>query len=174
MVSRQMPGKTVELPGEIEAVRRTGKLLIRIHTSVKGGVEDFGVLEIPGPGIYEFGVFVLEITAVEGPGSPDGETAGPREVFMDADSVKWPLHVRSWRPGDRFRPLGMKGSKKLQDFFTDSKVPRAERSAIPILCDREKIVWVAGLRLDNRVRTRPETRRLVAARLKKSGASGPV
>jgi tRNA(Ile)-lysidine synthase len=90
---------------------------------------------------------------------------------MDADRLKWPLHIRSWKPGDRFCPLGMEGSKKLQDFFTDLKVPRLDRGGIPILCDREKIVWVADLRLDNRVRTRPETRGLVAARLKKSGAS---
>ncbi len=88
---------------------------------------------------------------------------------MDADRLKWPLQVRYWKYGDRFRPLGMKGSKKLQDFFTDLKIPREKRGEIPILCDREKIIWVVGLRLDDGVRTSPLTRKFVTARLKPGG-----
>jgi tRNA(Ile)-lysidine synthase len=58
--------------------------------------------------------------------------------------------VRGWRDGDRMRPLGLGGSKSLQDLFTDRKVPRALRRALPIVESGGEIVWVAGVALDER------------------------
>ena len=55
------------------------------------------------------------------------------------------LHVRSWRPGDRMRPKGLGGSKKLQDIFTDAKVPARERRRCPVVCVDEEIIWLPGL-----------------------------
>lgn len=70
---------------------------------------------------------------------------------MDADRLSAPLVVRAWRPGDRFYPLGMQGrSKKLQDFFTDLKVPADARRRIPVVAAPEGIVWVVGYRQDER------------------------
>lgn len=58
------------------------------------------------------------------------------------------LYVRCWKPGDRFSPSGMQGSKKLQDLFTDLKVPKEERHRLPIIVDREgRILGVANLRV---------------------------
>jgi tRNA(Ile)-lysidine synthase len=72
-------------------------------------------------------------------------------IVVDADRVSGPLVVRAWQPGDRFYPLGMKGrSKKLQDYFTDLKVPIAVRSQIPVVAAPEGIVWVVGYRQDER------------------------
>ena len=57
------------------------------------------------------------------------------------------LYVRSWKTGDRFRPAGMKGRKKLQDFFTDSKIPRYQRKGIPILVDEnDDIICIGNMR----------------------------
>lgn len=61
--------------------------------------------------------------------------------------LEGPLALRGWRPGDRFRPLGMRGAKKLQDFFVDAKVPREERGRIPLLLSGGRIAWVAGQRV---------------------------
>jgi tRNA(Ile)-lysidine synthase len=58
----------------------------------------------------------------------------------------------------------MSGSKKLQDFFTDCRIPREERQTIPILCDSEKICWVAGMRLDDRVKVDAGTRQVLKVR----------
>ena len=70
---------------------------------------------------------------------------------MDADRVSQPLIVRNWLPGDRFHPSGMGGhSKKLQDFFTDLKIPIAARSFIPLVVAPEGILWVVGYRQDDR------------------------
>jgi tRNA(Ile)-lysidine synthase len=54
------------------------------------------------------------------------------------------LYVRSWKPGDRFKPSGMQGSKKLQDLFTDLKIPKSERHRIPIITDQEKRILAVG------------------------------
>jgi tRNA(Ile)-lysidine synthase len=71
------------------------------------------------------------------------------------------LVVRSWQPGDRFQPLGLQGSMKLQDYFTNTRVAREQRLQIPLLCDQEKICWVMGLRLDERAKVTATTRRVL-------------
>ncbi|MBW3590456.1 MAG: tRNA lysidine(34) synthetase TilS [Actinobacteria bacterium] len=71
---------------------------------------------------------------------------------VDSRAVGSSVVVRQWRPGDRFKPLGGPGTKKLQDFFVDAKVPRSERGAVPIVTAGERIVWVAGYRLDDGAR----------------------
>src|SRR5712692_378336 len=72
-------------------------------------------------------------------------------VLFDADRFSEPLSVRAWQAGDRFSPHGMKGKrKKLQDFFIDRKVPRHERGNVPLLVAPEGILWVVGMRQDER------------------------
>jgi tRNA(Ile)-lysidine synthetase-like protein len=77
---------------------------------------------------------------------------------VQADSVDMPLAVRTRRPGDRFRPLGSPGRRKLQDVFVDRKVPRDERDRVPVVVDaRGRLVWVAGVALADECRvTAPE------------------
>jgi len=64
---------------------------------------------------------------------------------VDFDKLVWPLLIRNKRPGDRFRPLGMKGSKKVSRYFMDRKIPKAIRGRIPLVLSGEKIVWIAGM-----------------------------
>jgi tRNA(Ile)-lysidine synthase len=81
-------------------------------------------------------------------------------VLFDADRFSEPLLVRAWQAGDRFSPYGMKGkSKKLQDFFTDRKVARHERGKVPLLVAPEGILWVIGMRQDERFVVRGGTAR---------------
>lgn len=77
---------------------------------------------------------------------------------LDADAVGHALTIRTWLPGDRFRPLGMVKEKKVQDFFTDAKVPRAERRRVPLVFSDTHLVWVAGYRIDDRVRVTEKSR----------------
>jgi len=71
----------------------------------------------------------------------------PAEASFDAGKVgDAPIEVRSFEPGDRIAPLGMEGSRKLQDIFTDQKIPRAQRSAIPVVVCRGEIIWLPGYR----------------------------
>jgi tRNA(Ile)-lysidine synthase len=81
-------------------------------------------------------------------------------ALFDADRFSEPLVVRAWQAGDRFVPHGMKGkSKKLQNFFTDRKVARHERGKIPLLVAPEGILWVVGMRQDERFVVRDGTTR---------------
>jgi tRNA(Ile)-lysidine synthase len=92
---------------------------------------------------------------------------GKCQILVDADRISQPLTVRTWAPGDRFYPSGMNGhSKKLQDFFTDLKIPIRDRSFIPLLVAPEGIVWVAGYRQDQRWIPAPTTKRRLAFTVK--------
>ncbi len=66
---------------------------------------------------------------------------------VDFKKLAWPLVIRNSRPGDRFQPLGMKGTKKVGRFFIDRKVPQALRSHIPLVFSKGEIVWVGGLEI---------------------------
>jgi tRNA(Ile)-lysidine synthase len=77
---------------------------------------------------------------------------------LDLDQLKFPLKVRRWKQGDRFQPLGMKGSKKVSDFFNNQKISRFEKEKIWILCDQKNIIWVIGWRIDERYKISSETK----------------
>ena len=81
---------------------------------------------------------------------PNKFGAQPSTEYVDAGKVRFPLHVRSWKEGDSFIPLGMNHRKKVSDFFVDLKISRAEKLRIPIVESGGKIVWVAGFRIDDR------------------------
>ena len=59
----------------------------------------------------------------------------PKKIYLDYDKIALPLVLRSFRTGDRMRPLGMTGTRKMSDLFIDGKIPRAERERIPLLTD---------------------------------------
>ncbi len=71
------------------------------------------------------------------------------------------LVVDAPRPGDRMRPLGMEGSRKLSDLLVDAKVPRRDRAATPVVRDGDRIVWLAGVRMSEEYRIGADTARAV-------------
>lgn len=94
--------------------------------------------------------------------NPAGKVATGRDrVSIDADRATWPLVVDGLREGDRMRPLGMEGTKKISDLLVDVKVPQRLRRLIPVVRDGERIVWVAGVRLAEQYRVTPATRSVV-------------
>ena len=89
---------------------------------------------------------------------PDFEP-NPEILYVDAQKLEFPLILRHWREGDRFHPFGMKGAKKLSDFFIDQKVNLLEKKNIPVLCSGEKIVWLVGFRGDDRFKIDHQTKK---------------
>jgi tRNA(Ile)-lysidine synthase len=67
------------------------------------------------------------------------------------------VEVRAWRHGDRMRPLGLGGSRTLQDLFTDRKVPRAMRATLPVVVVRGEIAWIPGVATGERFRVTDAT-----------------
>jgi tRNA(Ile)-lysidine synthase len=78
------------------------------------------------------------------------------------------LFVRQRRPGDRFQPLGMNMPKKLYEFMVDAKIPRSWRGCIPIVCSPQQIIWVAGWRIDDRVKTTKASKEILRLEFIKS------
>jgi tRNA(Ile)-lysidine synthase len=89
-------------------------------------------------------------------GDDNGLTAS-----FDLDKVGRELVVRRRRPGDRFQPLGMSQTKKLQDFMVDSRIPRSWRDRVPLTCSPEQILWVVGWRIDDRVKVTENTKEVL-------------
>jgi tRNA(Ile)-lysidine synthase len=132
-------------------------------------------LSIPGEaGVAEIDAVVsAEVAASATAGearmsAQDGPTA---LVRLDRCGVR--LAVRNRRPGDRFRPVGLDGRKKLQDFFVDRKVPRQQRDLVPLVVDEfDRIVWVAGHTIDEEFRVTDSAQAVLILRLKPLG--GPA
>ena len=80
---------------------------------------------------------------------------------LDSSKTGTNLFIRNRQPGDRFQPLGMNTSKKLQDFMVDAKIPLSWRNSIPVVCSHQQIIWVVGYRIDNRVKVTEATKEIL-------------
>ncbi len=106
------------------------------------------------PGSCRFGPWEVRAEVRSGPMEP----AGPDLATLDADALGDQLLVRTWREGDRMRPLGMDGTKSLQDLFTDHGVPRSLRHHLPVVTAAGHVAWVAGVAVSEDFRLGPDTR----------------
>jgi tRNA(Ile)-lysidine synthase len=98
----------------------------------------------------------LELTACAAIENPSNET-----IFVDADKLVYPLEIRKWQQGDMFYPLGMEGqSKKISKFFKDEKLSLLQKENTWLLCSESKIIWVIGLRADERFKVHPQTKQI--------------
>jgi tRNA(Ile)-lysidine synthase len=79
---------------------------------------------------------------------------------LDADKLQYPLQLRHWQQGDWFIPFGMKGRKKLSDFFVDKKFTTSEKEQLWLLVSDDDIVWVVGHRVDARYAVTEKTKRV--------------
>jgi tRNA(Ile)-lysidine synthase len=172
LVSSARTGKSIRIPGGIEATRHGAKLIIT--SKERAAPEDRldNVMDIHEPGNYIFGQFSFEFGFFDETKTCCLPGSGADCARMDPNKLKWPLQLRYRRTGDRFRPLGMTGSKKLQDFFTDSMVPKEERQKVPLLCDSEKICWVVGMRMDDRVKVEAHSKQIFVVKLLRLSRNG--
>lgn len=138
-------GEETHLPGAV--VRWEYDRLVFLPQKI--AVEAFNHT-LPVPGVVKFpsiGVIIITELLAQWSTLPGGDTA-----LVDADAVVGELTVRSWCSGDRYQPLGAPGTRKLQDIFVDAQLPRRLRARVPVVCDEEGIVWLAGYRLADRVK----------------------
>ncbi|MBQ6277158.1 MAG: tRNA lysidine(34) synthetase TilS [Bacteroidales bacterium] len=91
----------------------------------------------------------------------------PQVAYIDVKKLKFPLTLRKWNFGDKFMPLGMKGMRKLSDFFKDEKLSQAEKSNVRILESDGKIVWVVGMRIDERFKFDKDTKEVYVLKNKR-------
>lgn len=84
---------------------------------------------------------------------------------LDVEKLKFPLEVRKWQQGDAFQPLGMKGQKKLSDFFIDKKLSLPQKEQTWVLCSENNVVWVIGHRIDDRFKITEKTSQIYLVEL---------
>lgn len=94
-----------------------------------------------------------------------GSSPSPREAFLDLDRLQWPLRVRNFKAGDKLIPFGLNSFKKVKDIFIDNKIPYEERKKIAILENCNDIVWLCGIRIDNRYRIKERTKRILRCKI---------
>ena len=91
--------------------------------------------------------------------------AGGSTAFFDREKAAFPLVIRNFQDGDRFRPLGMQGTQKLKKYFADHKIPREKRAKCPIVLSAGRIIWVAGHRIDDSAKVTSQTEKVLKAEL---------
>jgi tRNA(Ile)-lysidine synthase len=152
-------GGVIELGGGVEAQVEQGHVRF---TAGSAGEPAEAALTVPGA--CRFGSW--EVRADLQAGVPRAES--PDLAVLDPAALGARLVVRSWRDGDRMRPLGLGGSKSLHDLFTDRKVPRSLRHTLPIVTSDGRIAWIAGVAVSEEFAARPgvsESAVLSAARV---------
>ncbi len=93
--------------------------------------------------------------------------------YVDADKIPEQLILRSWREGDRFQPLGMVGEKKVSDFLTDIKVSVEKKKEVLVIADGDTVIWVCGLRLDDRYKVTSLTQTAVRLEVRRGMKGNP-
>ena len=119
------------------------------------------IFVLPVPGKVDIVPLNIRLTADVIPKSCHLGRMNPQWTLLDLDRIVCPLQVRFRQPGDRFYPLGSPGSKKLHDFFVDTKIPRGERPYVPLVVSNHEIVWVVGYRIAEPFKLLPETNRVL-------------
>lgn len=93
---------------------------------------------------------------------------GANFAYLDKDKVKFPLTLRKWKEGDVFRPLGMRGKKKVSDFFIDEKVSLLGKENTWLLLSDNKICWIVGMRINDDFKLTHKTKQIILLKLESS------
>ncbi len=151
-------GKEIELPFNLIAVKDKNKIIIE-----KKGVEipNF-YIEIPDIGLYELAGMKIELTLVE-------KISKVKDIFtsfFDYDKIEFPIKFRKPKFGEKFKPLGLKNEKKIQDFFVDNGIPKSVRWNLPILLDKkDNILWIVGVRISDDYKVTNLTKRVICIKI---------
>jgi tRNA(Ile)-lysidine synthase len=87
--------------------------------------------------------------------------------FISGDGLRKIFEIRKWKNGDKFQPIGMKGTKKISDFLSDEKIPSSKKKDQMVLTNKGKIIWVIGLRIDERLKVNKEAKKILKLTISK-------
>ncbi|MCL6451534.1 MAG: tRNA lysidine(34) synthetase TilS [Acetobacteraceae bacterium] len=193
LAERGAGGKELSLPRGVRCRLEAGWVVVspegaaEAQPSAGGGVpggdrcyplEVPGLTRLPAEGLEVEAQLLPPGEAGVGRAASDEAGVGPDaaaelgRAWLDADRLRGPLMLRFTRPGDRMRPLGLGGSRKLHDLLVDRKVPRRQRQAVPVVADGPDPAWVVGVHMDERLKVTPATTRVLRLVVRRSGVGG--
>jgi tRNA(Ile)-lysidine synthase len=158
-------GSVIRLPGGLTISKSYDGLYVGENPLSQARKMEYSGQELIVPGntqVSELGIQVIaEMTGTF-------VKSQPWVAVFDVDELSLPLFVRTRRIGDRFQPLGFKGSKKVKEFFIDEKVPRQVRDTVPIICDSQGIIWIGGYRQGENGKATDKTKNFLVLRILES------
>jgi len=162
LAQKSSQGKRIYL-GKRFSVRKEGDFLI-FSSSPERRFKKFNYpLRVPGKNEIEGLDLTLNTRIVDFRPVSD---KGANTAYFDVDKINFKkLLLRNRREGDRFRPFGLRGTKKLSDFFIDRKIPRRLRDRVPLLVEGEDILWVVGIRRADKARITEDTKKILEVRV---------
>ncbi len=148
-------GKRIDLSSNFTVVRERESIVISVR-EIEKVIEEkiIGFDEVIEIGNVTIGSEPVEKEMIEYEKSKNVE-------YISADNFANSFTIRKWRNGDTFKPLGMDGTKKISDFLTEQKVKSGERKDQFVLVNKVNIVWVVGLRIDDRFKVTNKTKKVL-------------
>lgn len=140
------------------AAEKYGEWLYVYQPGMK--IKSYG-LNVPGKIRLEYPQVQFEIEFVKSFNVKEVKQSKNAKAYIDAEKISPPLYLAGLKQGARFHPFGRVGSKKAGDFLTDKKYPRPLRDELPVVYDKEGIVWLAGVEIDDRVKIDNKTEKMV-------------
>ncbi len=158
-------GRTsLDLPGNILVTKEYRRLSLGFKKEKKAPSFNYP-LKVPGiTKIPEIGLSFRAKVLNKRPKALKG--GSKKRAYFDYQRTKAPLSLRNREEGDRFQPLGMRGSKKLKDFFIDEKIPLEEREKTPLLLSKKEIIWVVGHRISDKAKVTNKTKKILMVEVK--------
>lgn len=176
LLAKGIADRCLDLPDRIRVCLREDRLVFsKEETPLRSTIADYRwqegtafayVLSEPGELLLPEIEGHLVFSVLPSQDVPKPFPGGQRVGFLDMDRVDFPLTVRNVRPGDRFTPLGMRGSQKISTYFINHKIPRFQRAICPVVMEPDgTIIWVVGHRIDDGFRISPSTRSVLKGEL---------
>jgi tRNA(Ile)-lysidine synthase len=170
LAAKSRSGARIELPGII--VQRVFGRIVFSPADVEAGNEPMSEPGLQGrefeyavaqPSSSKTSCIVVaeiqrrfDLKVIDWP-SGSGETVPYRDA-LDFERLRWPLILRSWRPGDSYRPRGHRRARKLKRLFLESRVPQHARATWPVLTSAGQLIWASGYPVAEEFAPRPGTR----------------
>jgi len=164
LIAAPSPSGRLDLPYGILVVRDRDELCFLFGSSEETAGFEYEIPRIQSTHIPEIGV-VLKLSVCSPSELLHLKDYPLTTALFDAATVTFPLQVRNFRKGDRFKPLGMVGSQKVKSFFINHKVSRSKRMRCPLLVSGGRIIWVGGYRIDDSTKITQKTKKALKAEL---------
>ncbi|UCH66525.1 MAG: tRNA lysidine(34) synthetase TilS [Ignavibacterium sp.] len=156
----KQPGRRIEISNKLIAVKERDSIII-YKSGTKKNVSGSTFLKIGEK--KKIGDKSISLTYTNR--TKISLTKSGKKEYIDADKIKGRFLIRKWKNGDRFYPLGMKNSKKVSDFLNEQKIESHKKSEQLVITISGNIVWLVGIRIDDRYKISPKTNKYLELRL---------